>query len=242
MSFFSIFKKKNEIPFPFHLLKVDMHSHLIPGIDDGARTEEDSLRLIQGLLDLGYQKLITTPHVMQDLYPNSPEKIRKGVNEIKKKVGDSIIDAGAEYYLDEFVPELVKTNQPLLTISGPLLLVEMGFVSPPLHLEQMVRQLIDKGYQPIVAHPERYGYFHQKPDGYQQLKEMGCLLQSNLLSFSGYYGESVCKAAEELAEHKLIDLLGTDLHHDKHLAALRELKLTGSLEKVLENGVVNDRL
>lgn len=242
MSIFSIFKKKNEIPFPFHHLKVDMHSHLIPGIDDGAPDLESSLLLIQGLLDLGYQQLITTPHVMQDLYPNTPENILDGLKKIQNRLGDNIIQAGAEYYLDEFVPELLKKEIPLLTITKKWLLVEFGFIAAPIELDPMILQLLEKGYTPIIAHPERYVYFHQDLTVFHRLKEIGCLFQSNLLSFSGYYGDTVCKAAEKLAEQQLVDLLGTDLHHDKHLQALRSLKMTNGLNNILEKGVLNEGL
>ncbi len=242
MSIFSIFNKKNDVPFPFHLLKVDMHSHLIPGIDDGAQTEKDSFQLIQGLLDLGYEKLITSPHVMQDLYKNTPEIINNGLNVVQQKFGVNTIQAAAEYYLDEYISELFTKRQPLLAISNNLLLVELGFVAAPLNLENLITEIQYQGYQPVIAHPERYAYFHQHPEEWQRLKEKGCLLQCNLLSFSGYYGVAACKAAEQLAERRLVDLLGTDMHHHRHLQHLRELNLTNALAKILELGVLNPQL
>lgn len=219
-----------------------MHSHLIPGIDDGAQTMDDSLRLIQGLLDLGYDKFITTPHVLHDVYPNSAETILSGAEAIQKKIGSTVIQAAAEYYLDAFILDVFSQEQVLLPLSNNLLLVEFGFVSPPIGLESMIRQLLGQGYQPVFAHPERYGYFHHDLNHWGRLKEMGCLLQCNLLSFSGYYGEPVRRAAERLADRKWVDFLGTDLHHDRHLAALQQLKLTPALKKVLDNGLKNSAL
>lgn len=228
--------------FPFHELKVDMHSHLLPAIDDGSQSEEESTNLIQGLFDLGYQKLITTPHIMQDLYKNTPDIIYAKVQAVQQHFGVHSIQAAAEYYLDEYVAELLKNGMPLLTISEKLILVEFGFVAVPIGFEDLLSEIQNNGYQPIIAHPERYSYLHQDIQILHRLKEKGCLLQCNLLSFSGYYGAAVCRLAEELAERGLVDLLGTDMHHQRHLKHLRELKLTKALKRILETGLLNPEL
>jgi protein-tyrosine phosphatase len=248
---FSIFKRKsNSLTFPYYLLKTDMHSHLIPAVDDGSQNEDDSLFLIRGMMELGFEKLITTPHVMQDMYPNNRQSIGMGYDEImryipdeeKEKINTETIRFGAEYFLDDHVLELMEKNIPLLTIKDKMVLVEISFASPPMGLREMIFDLQMKGYQPILAHPERYTFYHRTPSAYRELKETGVLFQSNLLSFSGYYGGSVKNAAEFLANEDLLDLLGTDLHHERHLAQLQELPFTPALQKAVGRGLMNANL
>jgi len=248
---FSIFKKKSSaLTFPYYLLKTDMHSHLIPAVDDGSRDEGESLALIRGMLELGFEKLITTPHVMQDMYPNNPQTIGMGYDEIirnipageKEKINTTTLRTGAEYFLDDHVLTLMENNEPLMTIKDKMVLVEISFASPPLGLKEMIFDLQIKGYQPILAHPERYTFYHRTPSTYRDLKDTGVLFQSNLLSFSGYYGGSVKNAAEFLANENLLDLLGTDLHHERHLAHLQELPFTNALQKAVGKGLMNSTL
>jgi len=222
---FKFLKRQQSSPFRFSNLEVDLHSHLIPGIDDGAQDMEDSLELIQGLHDLGYRKLITTPHIMNDLYPNSPEVIRGGLRNVREALREAGIDveieAAAEYLLDEgFTQKLQAGN--LLTLPGKRVLVEMSFISAPPTLNDMLFQLQTKGYRPVMAHPERYLYYAQDFDHFRRLKELGCELQVNLLSLTGYYGKPEKKTAQRLLKEGLVDFLGTDLHHIRHLRFLSE--------------------
>jgi protein-tyrosine phosphatase len=237
---FSFFKRKpSPGAFPFHLLKTDMHSHLIPAVDDGSPGVDESLKLIKGMLELGYEKLITSPHVMQDMYPNSPQTIGMGYEEIKRSWEDVPLHFAAEYLLDDHVSDLLNKEEKLLTIKDNLVLVEFSFISAPMGVKEMIFELQMKGYQPILAHPERYTYFHRQPRQYEELKATGCLFQSNILSFSGYYGGYIREAAEYLVTHNLTDLLGSDLHHDRHLASLRELPFTPSLQKLMDRQLLN---
>lgn len=240
----SIFKKKTTRIFPFSRLETDMHSHLLPGIDDGSPDITTSLELIRGLEDLGYKRLITTPHAMEDLYPNNRETIQAAFMALNDEMvvvqPESKVQFAAEYMLDGNIENLLEKRLPLLTIKDNWVLVEFSFVSPPLYLKETIFNLQVQGYQPILAHPERYGYYHQHPKTYAQIKSLGFLFQSNLLAFSGYYGNSVKQAAEYLVQEGLIDLLGTDLHHHRHLNSLRELPFTPALATLLdEKGVLN---
>jgi tyrosine-protein phosphatase YwqE len=219
-----------------------MHSHLIPAVDDGSPGVEESLKLIKGMLDLGYEKLITSPHVMQDMYPNTPTTIGMGLDEIKRSWPDVPLQAAAEYFLDDHVTDILQREERLLTIKENMVLVEFSFISPPLGVKEMIFELQMKGYQPILAHPERYTYFHRQPREYEELKASGCLFQSNILSFSGYYGGSVKDAAEYLVNHNLLDLLGTDLHHERHLMSLQQLPFTSALQKLMDRQLLNESL
>jgi protein-tyrosine phosphatase len=231
---FSIFKKKVYPKTDLSALGCDMHSHLLPGIDDGAPDPETSFKLIQGLTDLGYKKLITTPHIMSDLYKNDAETITSAFEmlQVGSKLTSSLFTA-AEYYLDDYFDDLLEENTPLLTLKGKWVLVEFSFVTVPVNLKQTLFNLQINGYQPILAHPERYLYFAEDKKKYDELHEAGCFFQLNLLSLTGYYGRGPLDLAEYLVKKKYVDLLGTDLHHDRHLHALRTAGLLNDQVKFL---------
>lgn len=243
MSFFSnLFntKKLSATPADFSLLKTDMHSHFIPGIDDGAQNMEDSIRLIRGMKELGYTKVVTTPHTMSDYYKNTPEIILGGLEKVREELKKNNItiqlEAASEYYVDFEFGERLKRGE-LLTFSGKYILIEVSFLNPPDNLEAAIFNLIVAGYKPILAHPERYPYWHGNMEKYERIKDMGALLQLNILSLTQYYSKEVNKTAEKLVDMGMIDLLGTDMHHDKHLEAIRTRVLYEPyLHKLIESG------
>lgn len=241
---FTFFKKTGPDVIDLSGIGCDMHSHLIPGIDDGARDVEDSLRLIRGLVDLGYRKLITTPHVLVDYYPNTPATIGNGYGivqaELKKLDIGVEFHAAAEYLLDDHFITLLETDQPLLTLKDKMVLVELSFAVPTINLKEILFQVQLKGYQPVLAHPERYLYFGASKGWYEQLKDAGCLFQLNLLSFKGYYGKGSLELAQYLIKKKYVDLLGTDLHHQKHLQNLRSSRIADTVKKLLDTGLIRN--
>lgn len=244
---FDLFKKKdNEVPPDYSLLKVDIHSHLLPGIDDGAATMNDAIELISGLEGLGYSRLITTPHIRGDMFPNTPDIIRRKLNEVrnvmKKKRIAVELEAAAEYFLDDYVIDLVRNKQPLLTISGNMVLVEFPFLHQPINLKELVFELLLAGYSPIIAHPERYGYFHKKYELLHSFKENGCLFQMNMLSLTGNYGKVVKDMAGYLIENDFYRFIGTDLHHHRHLYLLTSLKMNGLYHKLFTGRLLNSTL
>jgi tyrosine-protein phosphatase YwqE len=234
---FSLFKKRVARAVDFSGLRTDMHSHLLPGIDDGAPDVTTSLTLKKGLEDLGYQYFITTPHIMGDMYKNTPATIGAALQQVHQEPGKKNIRAAAEYLIDESFDGLVAGKEPLLTVAGNKVLVEFSFVSPPLDLKENLFNLQIKGYQPIIAHPERYAYLVNNKKIYDEFKSIGCLLQVNMLSFTGYYGKAQQELAQYLLSKKYIDLLGTDLHHDRHLHALRNSSsLMPIVQQLLDSG------
>ncbi|MBI5370431.1 MAG: histidinol phosphatase [Sphingobacteriales bacterium] len=226
------------------LLQTDMHSHLIPGIDDGAPDIETSLQLIGGLHALGYKKLITTPHIMWDMYRNTREVILERLEWVRTAVEEAGLDieihAAAEYFLDDYVAKLVADNEPLLTVSGNMVLVEFSMAYPSHSLKDILFDMQMQGYQPIIAHPERYIYLEQNKAFYGELKDIGCHFQLNLLSLTGYYGKSVNELAHYLMKQNFYDLAGTDLHHFRHLEALHSPALSGPLRKLLDSGKIKN--
>lgn len=229
---FSIFKKKEALVNNFSHLGLDLHSHLIPGIDDGADSVETSLQLIRGLQELGFTKLYTTPHVMSDLYPNTRSVILEGLEQLQHALQaanmEVEIGAAAEYYMDEHFENILH-NEPLLTLPNNRVLVEMSFVTAPPNLFHYIFKLQTKGYKPILAHPERYLFLKSKFNEYHRLKEYGCEFQLNTLSLLGHYGKPIQETAYKLLKNKMIDYLGTDLHHQRHVellgAALNDQKV-----------------
>ena len=214
-----------------------MHAHWLPGIDDGAETMEQSLAMIRRLGELGYRKLIATPHVMADLYPNTSATIRGKLEEVRaaaREAGiDTELDAAAEYLLDEGFAAKIKSGE-LLTLPGRRVLVELSFIAPPPNLDQTLFQLQTAGYRPILAHPERYLYYHTRFAAYEELHSRGIVLQVNLLSLTGYYGSSIQKIAQRLIKKNLVDFIGTDAHHDRHLDALSEALRERPVAKAIE--------
>ena len=236
-SFGSLFRE-SESESAFKELRVDMHSHLIPGIDDGSPDITTSLSLLRGMTQLGYEKVITTPHVMCDLYPNDSDGIRNGHASLMKAAkakGMKIdIESAAEYFVDPYFEALIESEDLLSFGKRRFVLVEMSFVSASPNLESVLFALVARGYQPILAHPERYTYLIDRLTYYQRLADLGCLLQVNILSLIGYYGKAVQNWAHALIRAELVDFLGTDLHHKQHLALLTDRQFDRKITKTIQ--------
>lgn len=230
MSLLDLFKrtKKQEVePLNLSWLKADMHSHLIPGIDDGSKTLEESVGLVRRLADFGLKKLIITPHVMTEFFRNTPEIIYGGLEELQTAISKENIDielsVAAEYYLDEVFLEKIIRGDRLLTFGGNYILVETGFMSKPNMLLESFFKLEMEGYQPVYAHPERYIYLHHDLEFLDALAQRNIVFQLNLLSLTGYYSGPVKKFAEKLIDEGLVKLVGTDCHNARYLDALERL-------------------
>ena len=243
---FNFFKRrKPEVAVSGFLpFSIDIHSHILPGIDDGSPDIETSLQLIKGLTDLGIVKSIATPHIIGDMYRNTPETINSALNKVKKacsKEGINIeLSAAAEYMIDDHFMDLLRKDEPLLTLYKNILLTEISYSSTPGNFVEITSTIIAKGYRPILAHPERYHYYQQNFDKFYQLKDMGFILQINILSLTGYYGKRAEKAAKFILEKDLAMLVGTDLHHQKHLETLQSEKNRLLFQNYLGNKVYND--
>lgn len=244
---FDFFKQKTAQPtINFSSLKTDMHSHIIPGIDDGAQNIQQSILLIKRLIDLGYTKIITTPHIMADYYKNTPEIILRGLDDVRtellKQNINIEIEAAAEYYMDETFEDKLNTGN-ILTFGDNHLLFELSFAYPPSNIEDIIQKINDKGYKPILAHPERYPYFTNGLDDYYRIKEYGCYFQVNAISTIGYYDKKSQQIAKQLLTNGMVDFLGSDMHHLKHADALKESLKNKLIIDALEDGTfLNDIL
>lgn len=216
---------------------VDFHSHLLPGIDDGAKTFDDTLQLIAAMRELRFEQMVTTPHVMKNVWDNTEEGILKKLSETEAALQQNGINltfnAAAEYLLDGNFTELFQ-NRQLLTIKDNYVLVEMSYINPPIQLYDILFDLQVAGYKPILAHPERYVFYHSKFSEYEKLKHAGCLFQINLLSVIGYYGSDVAEAAKKLLRKGMIDFAGSDIHHKHHVSGFSRRLVLNEVEPIRE--------
>ncbi|PBJ14549.1 tyrosine-protein phosphatase [Flavobacterium sp. ACN6] len=238
---FTFFKSKPVLKDLFDGSFVDIHSHLLPGIDDGANTLEKSVELTKSFQELGISQIITTPHISHFIWNNTPEIIESKLQETKNALEENKIEipfkASAEYFMDNWFDNHLK-EEKLLTLKENYVLVEISYLSAPLNLYKTIFDIQVAGYTPVLAHPERYLFYHENFSEYEKLKNAGCFFQLNLLSVVGYYGSKVAKTADELLKKGMYDFCGTDVHHRKHIASFNEkIKVANidTLKKVVAN-------
>lgn len=226
-------------------LGTDMHSHFLPGIDDGAKTIEDSIALLKAMQDMGYKHIITTPHIMAGMYPNTSETVNNAlalVREAAPQHGITMsIHAGAEYYIDDtFMDTMAK--EPMLTVYKNEVLVECSELYEPPMLTSAFFNMQTNGYRPILAHPERYKFFHNKIDKYEEMKDRGCLFQLNMLAIIGYYGKGVQITAQKLLDKGLYDYIGTDMHHTRHAENVKSVLASKQFQQLAQYPFRNKNL
>lgn len=204
------FNKKHSIA-ESGLLKgiTDNHSHILPGVDDGAESLEKSLSIMAYLEKEGVSELWLTPHIMEDV-PNTTEDLECRFSEFQKEyTGRITLHLAAEYMIDTLYEERLESRD-LLTHGEDIVLLETSANTPPVNLWDIIERTMREGYRPIMAHPERYCYM--SPDDYKRLKQMGCLFQLNLPSMAGAYGEHVQRRAEDILAKGMYDMIGSDCH------------------------------
>ena len=234
---FHFFKKKSPITAHFPTNFVDIHSHILPAIDDGSKSLDESVALLKRMYDYGIRSFIFTPHVMEGVWENSSEGIQQKLLELKNHLTTidfpSIhISVAAEYLLDHNFNKLLEARD-VLTLKGTKILIEMSYINAPVNLYDILFKIQIAGYQPVLAHPERYVYLHQKYNEYAKLKEAGCLFQLNLLSLSNYYGPHVQSVATKLLKDQFIDFVGSDVHNQRHLKYLETINNPKALKLIL---------
>ena len=236
----SFFKSKPKLAALIPEGYVDIHSHILPGIDDGAKNIEESNYLMKSLLEIGISKCITTPHTIEHVWDNTRESIIEKFTELQQLsnlTSEIQLEVASEYMINETFMRLLQ-DEKLLTLKGNFVLVEMSYISPPIQLYEILFQLQLAGYKPILAHPERYTYYHSNFTEYEKLKKAGCYFQLNLLSVVGYYGPETTQAAEKLLQKGMIDFTGTDVHHSFHIKAFQnpvKIKSTTPLVVAMQN-------
>jgi protein-tyrosine phosphatase len=227
---FNFFKKKeSQLNTPdYSSIAVDMHSHVLPGIDDGAQNPQESIFLIRRMMELGIRKVIATPHIMADYYRNTAETI------------NGAVEAAAEHYFDETFEDRVNDGK-LMLIKGKYVLFELSFISQPPNMLPVIQRMVELGHKPVLAHPERYTYM--EIEDLRGLREWGCALQLNTISLTGYYGKTTRAMAEALVDNNLVDFISSDMHHPKHAEALKDsLRLPRVKKLVTDYPLLNSTL
>jgi tyrosine-protein phosphatase YwqE len=237
------FKKKS---IPSVQLTTDVHSHLLAGLDDGVKTLEETeaiLRIFQGL---GYTKVITTPHIMQDHYRNTPTIITDALQKVREFIQEKnieiTIDAAAEYYLDEYFVKQNENDEQLLTFGDNYLLFETNFLSEPLNINEFIFLATTKGYKPILAHPERYVYLQNNQQRLADLIDRGVLFQLNVSSILGVYSKPIQSLANKLIDLGFVHLLGSDCHNMQHASFLKDVQKVRHFKKALTLPLLNNTL
>ncbi len=237
------FLKRRTAPSAY--VEVDIHSHLLPGIDDGAKDIDDSVAMISRFEAFGFRKLITTPHIMPEFYPNTPEIITSKLAELQQVLREKELsielDAAAEYYLDDYLMDTLSEGKPLLVFGENYLLFETSFLNEPATLREFVFRAQSSGYQPVMAHPERYAYLFGNDEMIEELRDRGVLFQLNTNSLLGFYPKPVQSLAHKLVKKKFVDFLGSDCHNMVQLEYL--MRNQGKqLRRVLELDLANNQL
>lgn len=241
-------KKKEEVLPPMDLspFMVDMHSHLIPGIDDGSKSMEDSIAMLAKFEHFGYKKVITTPHIMSDYYKNTPEIILSGLEEVRKAIKEHNlnieIEAAAEYYFDESLMDKLKNKEKLLTFGDNYVLFEFSFHSEPNQINELIFEMVTQGYKPVLAHFERYAFLFNRLDKAKEWRDKGVNIQMNFNSLGGHYGPEVLKQARGLVDNNLVDFVGSDCHRMDHLMILEDNLTKPYFHKLLELDLKNSSL
>lgn len=223
------FFSKNRFLVDFLEDMVDVHNHILPGIDDGANSVSESIEMIRAFQELGINQFICTPHIMHDYYDNTPESVREACDKLKLALREENIHGidlkyAAEHMIDDDFERKLEENQ-VIRLNENHLLIEMSYLQPSINFNQSVEKIIKRGIFPVFAHPERYQYLNSDLKNYEKLKSQGLKFQLNLLSLGGYYGVDVQKAALQLLKHNLYDFLGSDAHNTRHIQSLKSIKL-----------------
>ncbi|MCB0733470.1 MAG: capsular biosynthesis protein [Flavobacteriales bacterium] len=247
MGLASLFRRKPRLSEePDRTITVDFHSHLLPGIDDGAKTVEDSIELIRELQYQGIKKIITTPHILGDLYPNNPETIRAAEAKVQSRLKEEGIDMefhpAAEYYLDEYFLSLLERGDELMLFDDKTILIETNYVEKPEYLEQTIFDMTIDGYTVILAHPERYHYLIGQHKRIEKLFDTGVKFQVNLISFTGKYSPQIKQTADFIANNEMIHYLGSDIHHMGHARLITEFKRSERYQELMELPIMNNSL
>lgn len=232
---FSFFQKKNYL---IDLLEgfTDFHNHILPGIDDGAKDVNESIELIEEFSKIGVKSFVCTPHVMGEYYPNTPQTITKALKEVQEKSSEKIRASG-EYMMDQHFSEIIESNE-ILPIIRNNVLVEMSYFQAPINLNEILFKLQNHSYLPVLAHPERYVYYHSPSlEKFNDLKERGCLFQLNMLSLIGHYGSNIQNIAFKLLENDMIDFISSDTHRKDHIQKIKTITIKKKHLPIIE-GIV----
>ncbi len=224
----------------------DVHSHLIPGVDDGAKTLDESISILKDLEGLGFKQVVTTPHIYRDLYPNDESDLKVKYQELSERIKELKLNLelklAAEYFIDDHFLSRIKNNVELLSFGDRYVLIETSFSTLPLIWDEVIFELKSSGYKPVLAHPERYQYIMDDRSFLERLKMNNIKLQVTAVSLIGAYGVGQQKIARYLVKKKWVDFIGTDLHNRSQIEGLNKTHPNRFYQKALALPLLNYQL
>ncbi len=239
---FDFLKSKKTPTDILKVLQTDMHCHLVPYIDDGSKSEEESLHCLKRLQEAGYKKVYLTPHFCFPRYPNEEDDIRRRYDELceivekrraEEQLTIELAGIAGEYRIDDGFAARLQANK-FLRIADKYVLIELSLHQHRMGLANIVFDLQMKGHEVILAHPERYPYYSAYSKTLSELRDAGVEFQLNFLSLTGFYGGDAQKRANEYLQKGWIDYLGSDMHNEMYADAVADACKNKNLRKVLE--------
>lgn len=245
---FNIFQRKSKKDAKL-FYTTDVHSHILPGVDHGSQSVEESLEMLEAQLDMGISHVMCTSHVTAETFENTPESLTAAYEELKNAIAREglpiNIYVSAEYRIDEYWTQEYEAGH-LLPLPGNHVLLENSFAQELIGIDNMMFDLQVKGYRPILAHPERYRYYNDRRDRYKTLHNASVKFQINILSLAGYFGKGARERALWLIQNNLCDMLGSDMHNMEHAQIIKEYIGSRDWRKLCEKynlpgRIINDK-
>ncbi|MDO4511600.1 MAG: hypothetical protein Q4B68_07285 [Bacteroidales bacterium] len=243
---FNFFRKKKEDVKLFY--NTDVHCHILPGVDHGARTIQDGIDLLKANMEMGINRVVLTSHVTSETFENTPETLSAAFDTFKDAVAEAGLDVelhlSAEYRIDDYWQREYAAGH-VLPMPGNHVLLENSFAQELIGSDVMMFDLACKGYHPILAHPERYPYWAQNRDRYKAMHNSNVKFQVNILSLTGYFGSLASETAHWLVKNDMVDFLGSDMHHMKHAEIIKDYLRSKDWRKVaerLQGRLLNDEI
>lgn len=244
--FGKLFKRSKEQVKLFY--NTDVHCHILPGVDHGSQSMEQSLEMLRAEAEMGINRVILTSHVTAITFENTRETLTDAFMKLKDAVTDEGMDMelflSAEYRMDEYFDKEYAADH-LIPMPGNHILLENSFQQELMNLDELLFDMQVKGYRTILAHPERYTYYSRRRKRYEQLHNAGARFQVNILSFTGYFGEEARDSALWFAHNGMIDYLGSDMHNVKHAHIIMDYinskewkKLSPEIESTVKNDLI----
>ena len=214
---------------------IDFHSHILPGIDDGAKNLEQSIAMVNEAKKVGFTKIISTSHYMENYYECNEKNRKELLEQVQKNVNGIELCLGNEIYITNNIIELLQNGQASSINGTKYVLFEFPIINTrPMNDKEVIYRLVENGYIPIIAHPERYPFIQENPDYLYELEEMGALFQANYGSIIGMYGLKAKKTLKILLKNNLISFFGSDAHRPEQVYN-KMPKIIKKLKKIISN-------
>ena len=214
---------------------IDFHSHILPGIDDGSKNLEQSIAMVNEAKKVGFTKIISTSHYMENYYECNEKNRKELLEQVQKNVNGIELCLGNEIYITNNIIELLQNGQASSINGTKYVLFEFPLITTrPMNDKEVIYRLVENGYIPIIAHPERYPFIQENPDYLFELEEMGALFQANYGSIIGMYGLKAKKTLKILLKNNLISFFGSDVHRPEQVYN-KMPKIINKLKKIISN-------